>query len=992
MDSIADYFTAFPQQSDPDFNLAISAKQEFREIAHEGFTRGLFNNQEFVVRMMSPGTGMKRLFMDSYMGTGKTRPPYIIMEMYKDIMKEKPLIILPGDAIDTAHYSEIRQLYGDLTTNEINKRYEFVHYTSFANHVSSLIGTEKGREKVRQEYGNRVIFGDEIHYLRDVKNGKETYKVLNEFFHMVMESSVTILATGTSKMDSAAEIAMVNLLLEEDRQINIDEIMEVVDNTTDATFQDMVEYFKPYFTGIMFYINLDPSTMPPMRMKGEVWDIPDIGSTFEPIVTHVMRPYQDQVYSNIEYDVQHKVRGRNIHSLSYALSFVFPKYGDRDPISFTDYAVSYLGDSSSSSIGKFMDDDEAIRKWSVGMNDIEKVKDYSIKYGDLLEDILATPLRHRFLYFPYVEMGIVIFGILLEKQGYRYYNGTNPLIPTEGNKAKRYSVIYEKTTPSRMANIVSAANMVENKYGEYLHVVLGSPKSGVGISFINARAMDMTRGTWHKGQEDQARSRVFRATSLQHFNKKDTEEYNIIVGRHATISKNNRFTKDVEMFFVSDIKTEKIVYTGKAQMELAMNTYISAYRNKNIPDPIYANLPIDYTSWVLGGYSYDMEREIESTIKILFTHHNSLRADDLGGEGGFPPYVIQKVLGDMVDQNILVRDRWGRQMFVKNDGDGEYFLQDGYTSGSQQVMRPEYQVANKNWYERDTSIFSYIRPSILRDSFLKFIRQTKGMDEDDFVHAYLDLFIEIKIVSLEMLLVKGQGKGIPKSRRKLILSTMKNNWFIIPGMKCVVHILDQINIDRVHYTANVSNIENTGKLRIYCYDDESPSWRFVTDEEAPPIIEYINQARKENEAYYSSRSNIYGIVNTTDNNFRIYDASDKEGGGKNISATGYICMDKKKQAMLPLLWKFQIQPPPEVVEANKPKKGITDLKNADDVTEVTMRKAIALANASASTIPKGMSKKEATRFYFYWLNSSMKNDICPSIRAYFKRNDLLFIK
>lgn len=997
MEGLGDQFIAFPEQNDPDYNAYISSKQEFREIAYEGKTNGLFNHQEFVIRYMRPGNGNRRLFMDSYMGTGKTRPPYIIMDMYKDIMVNKPLILVPGDAIAIAHTNEIKELTGmPLSSTEINRRYQFEHYTSFSNKISKLMETEAGIDQIKKEYGHRVIFADEVHVLRDVtkmnKNGtnkreKKTYTYMKQFFQLVMDTTIVILATGTSKMNSATEISMINLILEQDRQIDIAEIEEVVARTTDATLADMVAYFKPYFTGILFYINLNPASLPPMDMQGEKYTWEDL-TTREPVVTHIMSDEQRAVYKAIEKrsrkDESDRDKQKSYHAMSIALNWTFPKLANKDPTNFDNYAISYLEDASSNSVGEFRSDVPGLRNWSEGLRDTANIRKYSVKYAAVLESILATPRDVRFCAFSYVKTGVVMFGMLMEMQGYTYYNGAKPLIPTPGNKARRYTIISSPTTPHRLANIIAAENMVENKYGEYLHVILGSPKSGVGISFINTRAMDLMGPAWHKGTEDQTISRVFRASSLRHFDRTDPEQYKIRVTRNAAIEQTYGFTKDIEMYFVSDAKTEEIVHTANAELALSMNTYISSYRNKNIPDPSYAKLPTDYTSWILSGYGKKLENEIEAQAKLVFMIKDSLRLSDISTQ---PETIVRRVLDDMVDKNTLVRDRWGRQMFVRAGKSNDlYFLQDGATFGSVSVAPFGEQVGNKTYYTRHSTIFAYIRPTSLRSKFIEFMKSTNELSNSEFIDEYLNLFIEIKIVSLELLLSpSGSGPSlrhvVSKARSALILKTMSNNWFIIPGMRCVVHILDQINIDRVRYTANVSTIENTGKLRIYCYDDESPSWRFVNDNEFTPIVQYINEARKANEAHFAERSKIYGIINTTDNNFRIYDESDRDtkDSAKQSTATGYICMDKKKQAMIPMLWKFKIQPPQSIV---------------DEFHKTKQKERVSVV--AASNIPgyqaTDAKNRELIDFYYYWMQTSIRRDICPALRNYFEEHDLLFIK
>lgn len=209
---------------------------------------------------------------------------------------------------------------------------------------------------------------------------------------------------------------------------------------------------------------------------------------------------------------------------------------------------------------------------------------------------------------------------------------------------------------------------------------------------------------------------------------------------------------------------------------------------------------------------------------------------------------------------------------------------------------------------------------------------------------------------------------------------MNNNWFVLPDRNCIVHILEQINIDRVHYTANVNKIQNNGKIRMYCYDDEIPQWRFanpVTEE--PFVLEYVNSARLTNESIYMKKGTVYGILNTTDNFFRIKDVvreTEVPGNESKKKSKGFICIDTRKDVIIRYLYEFDIQPP-EILRSE-----FGNAKRKD------MFRYLKKMNIQ---LPVN-SKKDAIPFFYIWLHGNMRKQICASLKAYFINNDLLFIK
>lgn len=991
-DDVSDYFDVYPDQNrdGEEFTKQISKKQEFRMLSHQGFTNGLFNRQELVVRILSPGTGIKKALLDSYMGTGKTRIPFIVAQRHN--FGSKPLLLSPGDTIEAVHLKEINNLYGNITRTEINKKFEIEHYGEFVRKVQSIFSQPNGENTIKAMYGNRVIFADEIHYLRESGKIKESYNIFHKFLHTIEGTSIVILASGTTMLNDAAEIYLLNLLLPQDKQMDKNKLNDVINSEDNDKYRT---YFHKYFPGFIVYFNKDPGITPPMVTRGDFYYSEAMNQyTKYPIVAHKMGEYQNYIYNELLAIDKTSLK----HKLFHALTFTFPLDTENtmtdeqrisNTINFDYYAESFLLTSGASRIGEFK---KEFRTWSNTLTDIDEIKKCSMKLGEIIEDIENTPDKCRFLHFSYVEMGVVIMGLLLEKRGYTYYNGEVPLNPKIDSKQKRYAVIAGKSTVFRIGNVIDASNMVENKYGEYLHIVLGSPKSGEGISFTNMRAFDYVNPSFHDGKEAQAESRVFRPFSLNNFDKSDPQQYNIQVSRHASVSDDFKFSRDVEMYFLSDGKSERINMVSKIENEFAMNTYLSSYHNKNNVDPKYDHLQLDYHSYVNNKfYSNDERQHIIFQLKRWFMFQfildvNAITIPDLIK---YDKKLLKNVLVELCDNNTMFRNRFGFQCLlrgVKNI----YYLQHDDVVGTRNRSIDSAEQSNTIYHHNRSSIFDFIRPHIYNEipSFveknIKLIKKKKLHKE--FISEYLDQPMDFKIVSLETALTEDTLAG-SREVRDMVIKIMSNNWFVIPGRSCIVHTLHMSPMDRLHYSANVEELKNSDKIKIFDYNDNIPKWRFVTNSEQPNIYNYINTARRLSEAKIADKSDsLYGILNTSDNLFRLKVITPRDQKNKKMKTKGFICMDASKKTIIYYLYKFDLKPPEVLVKqyGNDSRKKVNNLIKQKNIVFPTL-------NRDGQPLTAEESKKLAM-FYYIWYKSDTKMDICPTLQNYFSKNGQLYLK
>ncbi len=140
--------------------------------------------------------------------------------------------------------------------------------------------------------------------------------------------------------------------------------------------------------------------------------------------------------------------------------------------------------------------------------------------------------------------------------------------------------------------------------------------------------------------------------------------------------------------------------------------------------------------------------------------------------------------------------------------------------------------------------------------------------------------------------------------------------FLFRDSNCVVHILEQLNLDRVHYTANITKLTPQGKLKKYCYNSDNPHWFYLSGRDELDYINAINSLLEQKEDEISRIHPIYGILNTSDNVFRVKDLTKISGRSKSDGTSdrrrdvrGFSCKDSSKPTLIRYLMHFNLNLP-----------------------------------------------------------------------------------
>lgn len=459
-------------------------------------------------------------------------------------------------------------------TRELKKWYSIKTYTKFANKIGESIyeeyKTRKGKKKRRmvgsrprmsddeiiRRYSNSIFFVDEIHNLRiDPTTGENTneirfaYQQLWRLFHLIHRSKV-MLSSATPMINKVEEIGpIMNLLLPTDQQFPEDF------NYVQSTLPD----FEPYFRGRVSYVRaLDTGAL--INYQGETintdYTLPILGGTTtiksQTIVySSKMEQYQNEdgiwMGQNVGYQLASREKGDFYMPKREAALFVFPdnSYGDRG---FKKYTIS-LGITY----------EEDVKEEGQIKTKIRKTDDYrptpemevflrsnnlvflSCKMSEIVRLCTITK-GNCFVYSDFIDIGAVMQGLAFEytdlrvpeaeQAGYQKFTEESSIFEGEMalppvcskrrgqenrkvriDKRPRYALLTSRIPNRRVKSMMEAFNSYENRHGEYIKVMIGSPIAREGINLANVVQVHIASAGWNPSAVYQAISRAIRSTS-----------------------------------------------------------------------------------------------------------------------------------------------------------------------------------------------------------------------------------------------------------------------------------------------------------------------------------------------------------------------------------------------------------------------------------------------------------------------------------------------
>lgn len=772
---ISDFFGSYPDITDPLFNTYLSRKQEFAElkpgIQEPVPKRGEgYKHQKFDVRYL---TWYDRVLLIAEPGTGKSCAITHSAELFKNEYLKNPddptkikraIILLRGPSLEETIRNEIvckctNKIYETeevlRSDNEIAMKgnitralktwYDIMTYRDFAR----IINDFKREEDLENYMSNVAIYIDEAHNvptIRDItgeQNIPETieesedesfYETIHRALHKGKRNKI-VLATATPMNNLAIDIIpLMNLILPLNDQGFPGQMPRWRKEQDEEFANQPLSYFEPYFRGRVSYIRaLETGAIPkPMGIS-----IPNVNTV---LYTCAMSEFQYGVYKR--YSIQGtNERLERFYDRSRQISnFVFPD-GSFGTAGFDKY-VENTPDGY-----RFKVTEEGQYCRTLVRNNLETLstKYFQIidicrsKFAGNAEVVMDDSKGIIFVYFAdYVlGSGAILLGLCLQENGYEEFkqtksifditqeNGARPFGPCTTSadsqtervsripKRPRYAILTSKTPKSHIKPIFDTLNSYENRYGQYVQILIGSKTAQEGINISNAVAMIKASSSWNASSNWQAEERTFRSTShVARLREKqvregiqdvtiDVETYNMAAifeghpeNPNPEYQKDDSDTIDPKLYIMAEQKDRQIHKLMRYLKQSSIDSYINYERNVR-PTDVDGSPACDYMqcNYECAGIRKDLlttldrttkvlyysEEEIDnasSRIKDLFSRFHSLKIELIHQLlSDLDPIFIDMAIERMKTENTRVLDRMGFFNYLRESQTGVIYLE-----------------------------------------------------------------------------------------------------------------------------------------------------------------------------------------------------------------------------------------------------------------------------------------------------------------------------
>jgi len=640
-------------------------------------------------------------------------------------------------------------------TREIKTWYDVMTYTSFANKIKKDFGDNQ--EALDNFMSNKVIYIDEAHnitkkddldklkagtlFTSSVKD-ESIYETIYRAFHSGKRNKF-ILATATPMINSSVDIIpLMNVILPLD--------MQLPNLSAEQLSTLTLEQLEPYFRSKLSYIRkLD---------TGAIQE--EMGTSPEGLEIKIfpidMSKFQYKSYIHAKGDTDESFRNHQRHSSNFVFpdgsfgTLGFNKYINRMAVKYFDTVRGNLVEKNKYRYEIRNDENGNILKQYLMTED--GLSTLSNKYSTIVElcksaypdtEVITDDKGIIFVYFPdYVRgSGAIMLAKCLEAQGYEEFReskdiffSTNlqqrnygPCTTSMENKTerdhrihkrKRFVLLSSDTPDIEISVIFNTLNSYENRYGEFIQVIIGSRIAGEGININNAVAMIMASGSWNYSRYIQARDRVFRSTShemrMEDVKKRLIDEnqdprsakfyvktYNmasIYEGDPDAIEpimrEDNVNTVDTYMYDLSEKKDRVIRHIVRLMKQSSVDCFINYNRNVRSTD-VEGSPECDYTICEYGcaGIDLALVNDIDRTTKILY--YSTEEVNDALNiiKGLFSTYYSLKItqiyslipnadkiyidmaLEKLIRENIRIVDRMGFYGYLRESPDGVIYLE-----------------------------------------------------------------------------------------------------------------------------------------------------------------------------------------------------------------------------------------------------------------------------------------------------------------------------
>ena len=352
---------------------------------------------------------------------------------------------------------------------ELNKKFEIMSYQGFV----------KNSKLKKLDLNNTLIIIDEVQNI--ISNTGETYKVFLKEFQKLNTKSKVILLSGTPMFDKAFEISLLSRLLQtkkEFQKYHLPTDPRVFDATfkidADANMNDKKiqnkQLIQQMFMGKLSYIKGSDQRAYPKKVEHDV--------------ICPMSSFQTKAYKNSIGHLNFNVNNLNVNNMSRTF-LISPRQASNVLL-------------PSGRIGKLKSIDKSFN-----------VQKHSTKFYNCLKNIKAQN-GPTFVYSNFVsKAGVEDFAEILQKvEGYQLVQ--KDMCPV--NIGKRFA-IFRTGQPDENTRILKIFNSYENRNGDIIKIILGSPAMKEGITLLRVRQIHILDPYWNRSRTEQIIGRGVRYCS-----------------------------------------------------------------------------------------------------------------------------------------------------------------------------------------------------------------------------------------------------------------------------------------------------------------------------------------------------------------------------------------------------------------------------------------------------------------------------------------------
>lgn len=680
-------------------------------------------------------------------GVGKTCSAITIAEGFKDYvtkMNRRILVLVKNQNIEKnfinellsdctmGYYSVISEEEQNKLRRFINKTYNILTYGTFVNRILgskvATTGTKKGYIRKESQnpitnLNNTIIIIDEVHNVTNNDTYKALYKVLSTSFNYRL-----ILLTATPMYDNPKEIVEISNLLNIKEPRNI---LPIRNKLLD----------KKSVNPIMYTENIDY-----LKLKTPITHITDYGSE---LLTNVLKGKVSYISANIETNPQKIEMGKPLLNKIGSRNVIFCEMSDyqyniyKKALKFDLHESDLNNDSiekilanenmddtldentdslKSSSLYKncsdastmsYPDDTFGAEGFSSLTNDksilkLPILKKYSNKLATLLENVQKSK-GNIFIYSNYVSNGGVnLIKEILLQNGYHKYS-------SKINQQNAFIIFDEQLLAENRDKLRKIFNSKENKNGDIIKIIIGSPIISEGITLKNVRHVHILEPTWNMSKTNQIIGRAVR--NYSHKDLPEEERYVEIYKYMSIYSKDpNGMFIDKEKYVLSEEKDRSNKEVERLLKRISFDCVIHKERNNSYYQRFTDySAECDYKECALQCMIVPSENEnqlskvtyniniknfeeyainyVKNGIRDLFEMYFIWKLDDIidrikNLDQTISLEVIYISLDDIVNNKTIMLDKYGREGTI--------------------IIKGEYYIFNPTNIDIDSSIYSKI--------------------------------------------------------------------------------------------------------------------------------------------------------------------------------------------------------------------------------------------------------------------------------------------